>query len=63
MTDAQVIEGEAVEVNYMAKHAVEYRGQADRIHLIFEYYDRDQPEPDWLDALAKEQARRNRPAA
>lgn len=56
-------EGEAVEVNNMAKHAVENRGQADRIHLIFEYYDRDQPEPEWLEALAKEHAGRNRPAA
>lgn len=41
-------EGEAVEVNNMAVHAVENRGQTDRIHLIFEYYDLDQPEPAWL---------------
>ena len=31
-----------------AVHAVENRGSADRIHLIFEYYDLDQPEPAWL---------------
>lgn len=44
-------EGEAVEVNNMAVHAVENRGASDRIHLIFEYYDRDQPDPAWLPAL------------
>ena len=44
-------EGEAVEVNNMAVHAVVNRGDSDRIHLIFEYYDVDQPEPDWIDAL------------
>jgi hypothetical protein len=41
-------EGEAVEVNNMGVHAVENGGQTDRIHLIFEYYDADQPDPDWL---------------
>lgn len=41
-------EGEAVEVNNMAVHGVENRGSTDRIHLIFEYFDRDQPDPDWL---------------
>ncbi len=41
-------EGEAVEVNNMGLHAVENRGPTDRIHLIFEYYDLDQPEPEWL---------------
>ncbi len=41
-------EGEAVEVNNMGVHAVENRGSTDRIHLIFEYYDLDQPEPEWL---------------
>jgi hypothetical protein len=44
-------EGEAVEVNNMGKHAVENRGSTDRIHLIFEYYDLDQPEPQWAKAL------------
>ena len=44
-------EGEAVEVSNMAVHAVENAGTTDRIHLIFEYYDPDQPEPDWLAQL------------
>jgi hypothetical protein len=44
-------EGEAVEVNNMGLHAVENRGDTDRIHLIFEYYDLDQPEPEWLAML------------
>lgn len=44
--------GEAVEVNNMGLHAVRNDGSTDRIHLIFEYYDLDQPEPDWLSALA-----------
>ncbi|ATE63432.1 aspartyl/asparaginyl beta-hydroxylase domain-containing protein [Rhizorhabdus dicambivorans] len=44
-------EGEAVEVDNMAVHAVENRGAEDRIHLIFEYYDADQPEPEWLEAV------------
>ena len=44
-------EGQAVEVNNMGVHAVENRGGTDRIHLIFEYYDADQPDPDWLGAV------------
>ena len=40
--------GEAVEVNNMAMHAVTNAGDTDRIHLIFEYYDLDQPDPDWI---------------
>jgi aspartyl/asparaginyl beta-hydroxylase (cupin superfamily) len=44
-------EGEAVEVNNMGVHAVENRGATDRIHLIFEYYDLDQADPDWIDRL------------
>lgn len=44
-------EGEAVEVNNMGPHAVRNEGSTDRIHLIFEYYDLDQPEPEWLAAL------------
>jgi hypothetical protein len=44
-------EGEAVEVNNMGVHAVENRGESDRIHLIFEYYDVDQPTPEWLEQL------------
>jgi hypothetical protein len=47
----QLEEGEAVEVNNMGVHAVENRGDTDRIHLIFEYYDLDQPDPEWLGAL------------
>ena len=44
-------EGEAVEVNNMGLHSVDNRGPTDRIHLIFEYYDADQPEPAWLNEL------------
>jgi len=40
--------GEAVEVNNLGPHAVRNDGDSDRIHLIFEYYDAEQPEPDWL---------------
>ena len=40
--------GEAVEVNNLDVHAVKNEGDSDRIHLIFEYYDPDQPS--WLDA-------------
>ena len=45
-------EGEAVEVNNMGVHAVENRGDSDRIHLIFEYFDLDQPEPAWISQLS-----------
>jgi len=48
-------EGEAVEVNNMATHAVTNRGTTDRIHLIFEYFDLDQPEPDWIEPLVQAQ--------
>ncbi len=41
-------EGEATEVNNMGVHSVVNDGDCDRIHLIFEYYDCDQPEPDWI---------------
>ncbi len=44
-------EGQAVEVNNMGLHAVANRGDCQRIHLIFEYYDLDQPEPAWLAGL------------
>ncbi|MFT3805802.1 aspartyl/asparaginyl beta-hydroxylase domain-containing protein [Arenimonas sp.] len=40
--------GEAVEVNNLDVHAVANEGASHRIHLIFEYFDRDQPS--WLDA-------------
>lgn len=38
-------EGQAYEVNNMGIHAVENGGTTPRIHLIFEYYDLDQPMP------------------
>ncbi|WCM26653.1 aspartyl/asparaginyl beta-hydroxylase domain-containing protein [Sphingomonas sp. QA11] len=41
--------GEAVEVNNLGPHWVRNGGDTDRVHLIFEYYDADQPEPDWLE--------------
>ncbi len=44
--------GEAVEVNNMAVHSVTNGGGTDRIHLIFEYYDADQPDPAWLTQAA-----------
>lgn len=40
--------GEAVEVNNLGLHAVRNDGDTDRIHLIFEYFDLDQPDPDWI---------------
>jgi hypothetical protein len=43
--------GEAVEVDNLGPHWVRNDGETDRIHLIFEYYDPDQPEPDWLAPL------------
>ena len=54
----QFPEGEAVEVSNMAVHAVENAGDTDRIHLIFEYYDRQQPEPEWLAQLPPRPAMR-----
>jgi len=47
-TEYHFPEGEAVEVDNMGVHAVRNAGASDRIHLIFEYYDRDQPDPDWV---------------
>lgn len=41
--------GEAVEVNNLGPHWVRNDGGTDRMHLIFEYYDADQPDPDWLE--------------
>ena len=41
--------GEAVEVNNLGPHWVRNGGDTDRVHLIFEYYDADQPEPGWLE--------------
>jgi len=36
--------GKAYEVNNRVKHAVKNEGDTDRVHLIFEYYDLDQPD-------------------
>jgi hypothetical protein len=41
--------GEAVEVNNLGPHWVRNDGDSDRVHLIFEYYDADQPDPSWLE--------------
>lgn len=48
------VEGEAVEVNNMGPHSVQNRGTTDRIHLIFEYYDLEQPEPEWAEVMRAE---------
>jgi Aspartyl/Asparaginyl beta-hydroxylase len=53
-------EGEAVEVNNMGPHAVKNAGHTDRIHLIFEYYDLDQPNPAWVDDLPRQMAAQSR---
>ena len=50
--------GEAVEVNNLGPHAVRNEGDSDRIHLIFEYYDADQPEPGWLAPFLEQDAAR-----
>jgi hypothetical protein len=50
-------EGEAVEVDNLAPHWVRNGGGTDRIHLIFEYYDADQPDPAWLAPLLRSEAR------
>lgn len=41
--------GEAVEVDNLGPHWVSNGGETARIHLIFEYYDADQPDPSWLE--------------
>ncbi|PZU59751.1 MAG: aspartyl beta-hydroxylase [Brevundimonas sp.] len=41
--------GQAVEVDNLGPHWVRNDGDSDRIHLIFEYYDADQPDPAWLE--------------
>lgn len=40
--------GEAVEVDNLGPHWVRNEGDTDRVHLIFEYYDADQPDPAWI---------------
>ena len=52
--------GQAVEVNNLGPHAVQNGGDTDRIHLIFEYYDAEQPEPDWLAPMLEADALRQR---
>lgn len=41
--------GEAIEVNNLGPHWVRNDGGTDRVHLIFEYYDADQPDPYWIE--------------
>lgn len=41
--------GAAIEVNNLGPHWVCNNGETARTHLIFEYYDADQPDPDWLE--------------
>ncbi len=43
--------GRAVEVDNLGPHWVRNGSAQDRIHLIFEYYDPAQPDPDWLAPL------------
>jgi hypothetical protein len=50
--------GEAVEVNNLGPHWVRNNGDTDRVHLIFEYFDTEQPEPDWLAPFLVSGARR-----
>ena len=50
--------GHAVEVNNLGPHAVRNEGDSDRIHLIFEYFDADQPDPEWLAQLLEADALR-----
>lgn len=49
--------GEAVEVDNLGPHWVRNTGDCDRIHLIFEYYDADQPDPAWLEPFLRGGAR------
>lgn len=46
-------EGQAVEVDNLGPHWVHNGGDGERIHLIFEYYDPDQPDPAWLEPFLK----------
>lgn len=50
--------GEAVEVDNLGPHWVRNEGETDRIHLIFEYYDADQPDPCWLEPFLSSGAAR-----
>lgn len=51
-------QGQAVEVDNLGPHWVRNGSDADRIHLIFEYYDADQPDPDWLEPFLRIHAAR-----
>lgn len=46
-------EGAAVEVDNLGPHWVRNDGATARVHLIFEYYDADQPDPDWLEPFLR----------
>lgn len=52
--------GGAVEVNNLGLHAVRNDGETDRIHLIFEYFDADQADPEWLAPFLEADAQRQR---
>jgi len=54
--ERHLLDGEAVEVDNLGPHWVRNNGDTDRIHLIFEYYDTDQPEPSWLGPLLNQGA-------
>ena len=45
--------GEAVEVDNLGPHWVRNASAFDRIHLIFEYFDADQPDPAWLEPFLR----------
>ena len=45
--------GQAVEVDNLGPHWVRNNGDSDRVHLIFEYYDADQPDPAWLEPFLR----------
>jgi hypothetical protein len=50
--------GQAVEVNNLGPHWVRNTGPVERIHLVFEYYDADQPDPAWLEPFLRSGAAR-----
>lgn len=56
-------EGEAVEINNLGVHAAANRSTSDRIHLIFEYVDLDQPDPDWIEPLVASDGERGDPTS
>lgn len=50
--------GHAVEVDNLGPHWVRNDGDTSRIHLIFEYYDAEQPDPVWLEPFLRGEAPR-----